>query len=174
MSKRITLGDLKRATKPPVTVKAPTTVAEWDVTPGLHEWIEGEIKRREGTARAPRHPSRVWEYDHVCGEVRDQANAGTVAFLGRDDPAGLHIELHDPASALRRCAADRKILAAHPYTWNVVNPSYGTHGAEFGCETCHDWDGVTEGRGNCATILALAEGYGLEPAGERDVEVIRG
>ncbi|MFJ6363416.1 hypothetical protein ACIQIE_19830 [Streptomyces globisporus] len=44
----------------------------------------------------------------------------------------------------------------------MINPSYGPHSAGFGCETCHDWDGVPEGRGNCPTILALAEGYGLD------------
>ncbi|WP_435285259.1 hypothetical protein [Streptomyces bacillaris] len=62
----------------------------------------------------------------------------------------------------RWCAAHRKILEAHPYTTRVINPSYGPHSAGFGCETCHDWDGVPEGRGNCPTILALAEGYGLD------------
>lgn len=105
--------------------KVPVTVAEWDATPGLHEWIEEQI------AAAPEADAR-WSATH------------------------------------------RKILAAHPYTSGVLNPGYGPHTAGFGCETCRDWDGVTEGRGNCDTILALAEAYGLDPAGEQDVEVIRG
>lgn len=105
--------------------KVPVTVTEWDVTPGLHEWIEQE------SASAPEADAR-WT------------------------------------------KATRKILAAHPYTTSVINPGYGERTAGFGCETCHDWDGVTEGRGNCPTILALAEAYGLEPAGEQDVEVVRG
>jgi hypothetical protein len=68
-----------------------------------------------------------------------------------------------PGSAGERwCAAHRKILEAHPYTTRVVNPNYGKPGAPFGCETCHEWDGVPVGYGNCATILALAEGYGLD------------
>ncbi len=165
---KMRLADISRGPRVPVTV------AEWEATPGLHEWIEGEILRREEAARAPRHPSPAWEYDRMCGEVRDLANAGTVAFVGKDDPAGVHIELNDPASVLRRCAADRTILAAHPYTTRVVNPGYGPHSAGFGCETCHDWDGVPEGRGNCDTVLALAEAYGLEPAGDDDVEVVQG
>ncbi|CAM5626952.1 hypothetical protein STENM36S_08713 [Streptomyces tendae] len=55
----------------------------------------------------------------------------------------------------------------------MINPQYGRHTAGFGCETCHDWDGVPEGRGNCDTVLALAEAYGLDPADETDVEVVR-
>jgi hypothetical protein len=158
-----------RLTRGPVV---PVTVAEWDTTPGLHEWIEGEIKRLEAAARDHQQACGSWEFDSFVHEVRDRCNAGTVAAVYRDG-TGQFIMLNDPDAVLRRCAADRKILAAHPYTTRVVNPGYGPHTAGFGCETCHDWDGVPEGRGNCATILALAEGYGLEPAGEDDVEVIR-
>ncbi|MFI5880827.1 DUF6221 family protein [Streptomyces sp. NPDC051554] len=70
------------------------------------------------------------------------------------------IAANDPAAVLRRIAADRKILEEHPHTTRVVNPGCGMQSAGFGCENCHDWDGVPEGRGNCATILALAEGWG--------------
>ncbi|MYR36380.1 hypothetical protein GTX14_04855 [Streptomyces sp. SID4944] len=67
----------------------------------------------------------------------------------------------------RWCAAHRKILEAHPYTNEVVSPIYRAKGADFGCVTCHvtadEYGGTdTEGRGNCPTILALAEGYGLD------------
>lgn len=148
------------------------TVAEWDATPGLHEWIEGEIKRREQAAHS-HGEGPLWEYDETLLTVRDAVGRGAVArvFL---DGTGDHIMLNDPDAVLRRCAADRKILAAHPYTERVVNPNYGPHSAGFGCETCHDWDGVPEGRGNCDTILALAEAHGLEPADQAEVEVIRG
>lgn len=71
-----------------------------------------------------------------------------------------HIVLHDPEAVLRRIAAERKILEAHPVDTDVINPGYGKHVADFGCRTCHDWDGVTEGYGWCRTILALAEGWG--------------
>lgn len=153
-------------------LRRPVTVDEWDVTPGLHAWITGEIERREGAARGHQQSGGSWEYDSFVHEIRDLDNAGTVAFVPLEG-TGRFIEMNDPVAVLRRCAADRKILAAHSYTTRVVNPSYGPHGAGFGCETCHDWDGVPEGRGNCETILALAEAYGLKPAGENDVEVIR-
>lgn len=152
--------------------RTPVTVAEWDATPGLHEWIEGEIRRREQAAHAAQRACGSWEYDSFVHEVRDRCNAGTVATVPLEGP-GEFIALNGPDVELRRCASGRKILAAHPYTTRVVNPGYGAQSAGFGCETCHDWDGVPEGRGNCATILALAEGYGLEPAGESDVEVVR-
>ncbi|WP_234341957.1 DUF6221 family protein [Streptomyces sp. NRRL F-4707] len=158
----------------------PVTVAEWDATPGLHEWIEGEIRQREEAARDAtagpwfaEHPEASW------GEEKDAEIIGQgklLAVLAYERNGHLnadHIALNGPDYVLRRCAADRKILAAHPYTTDVLNPSYGPHTAGFGCETCHDWDGITEGRGNCDTILALAEAYGLEPAGKTDVEVIR-
>lgn len=135
--------------------RVPVTVAEYDVTPGLHEWIEGEIKRREEAATP-------------------LVGLGTCPDYGHCQPECSHeVGVNESAAILRWCAAHRKILTAHPYTTRVINPVDGRPSAGFGCETCHDWDGVPEGRGNCATILALAEGYGLEPAGERDVEVIR-
>ncbi|MGQ4353146.1 DUF6221 family protein [Streptomyces drozdowiczii] len=152
--------------------KVPVTVAEWDVTAGLHEWIEGEIQRQEEAARSAdqgRWAATREKYEEWDAGV-ESSTAGTVANCHAEEAQ--HIALHDPASVLRRCVADRKILAAHPYTTAVINPSYGQHSAGFGCETCHDWDGVPEGRGNCATILALAEGYGLDEADETDVEVV--
>lgn len=80
--------------------------------------------------------------------------------IGSGVPAALaHVARHSPAAVLRRIAADRKILEAHPHTTRVIT-GYGQHTAGFGCENCHNWDGVPEGRGNCEMILALAEGYG--------------
>ncbi|MEU0160238.1 hypothetical protein ABZ154_15690 [Streptomyces sp. NPDC006261] len=122
------------------------TVAEWDVTPGLHAWITEEIEKLEAAAKP-------------------LVGLGTCPNSGHCEPECYHPEglpTNDSAGVLRRCAADRKIMAAHPYTTQVINPGYGPHTAGFGCETCHDWDGVPEGRGNCPTILALAEGYGLD------------
>lgn len=178
---KLRLSDLR-------TNPEPVTVAECDVTPGLHEWIEGEIKRREEAARAslatwgePVPPGPLlaelvrYAVDNL-GLPEDQLTALAAENRRLRDDAfperRVHADLHGPVAALRRCAADRKILAAHPYTTRVVNPVDGSHTAGFGCETCHDWDGVPEGRGNCATILALAEAYGLETASEADVEVV--
>ncbi|HEX5543466.1 MAG TPA: DUF6221 family protein, partial [Micromonospora sp.] len=157
--------------------RVPVTVAEWDVTPGLHEWIEGEIKRREEAAQAA--TPGPWEGvvdHHQRGIVEASVWADSISYYvtekissgDRHEADAKHIALNGPDSVLRRCAADRKILALHPYTHA---PS--KHGPGFYCDTCHVEDGVIEGGGNCDTILALAEAYGLDPAGEIDVEVVR-
>jgi hypothetical protein len=148
-------------------LKAPA-VAEWDVTPGLHEWIEGEIKRLE--AEPPPHGQ-----DCNALPTPQSCSCGPGEYCECADYNGFNSANCDcpwPTAVARRCIADRKILAAHPYTTTVINPNCGPRNAGFGCETCHDWDGVPEGRGNCDTILALAEGYGLDPAGDADVEVV--
>ncbi|MFI5739202.1 DUF6221 family protein [Streptomyces anulatus] len=156
------------------------TVTEWDVTPGLHEWITEEIGLREQTVRAAdKELGRAWHtrWDASTDSFEVVTESGLLVASGLSPGVAGHIAGNDPATALRRYAADRKILAAHPYTTQVINPSYGPHkaaSAGFGCETCHDWDGVPEGRGNCPTILALAEAYGLDDEDNADVEVIRG
>ncbi|MGW0920070.1 hypothetical protein ACWD3J_13770 [Streptomyces sp. NPDC002755] len=136
--------------------KVPVTVAEWDVTPGLHEWIAGEIKRREEAVSALVGLGTCPDWGHCLPECSHEAPA---------KPA---------ADVLRRCAADRKILAAHP---RIEAPEailpYLNAQPGFACETCHADDGVVRGGGNCATILALSEAYGLEPADRADVEVVR-
>lgn len=149
---KLNLADLRRHGAPEELV----TVAEWDVTPGLHAWITEEIEKLEAAAK----PS---------------VGLGTCPTSGHCEAECYHPEglpTNDSETVLRRCAADRKILAAHPYTTQVINPSYGPHSAGFGCETCHDWDGVPEGRGNCPTILALAEAYGLDDEDNADVEAL--
>jgi hypothetical protein len=105
-SGRLTLRDIK----PPERV--PVTVAEWDVTPGLREWI-----------------------------AQEAANA--------------------PASEARWSRLALKLLAMHDYS---DLPS--KRGPGFYCDPCHVDDGVIEGGGNCPTILALAEAYGLDEPGE--------
>ncbi|MEV4041408.1 hypothetical protein [Streptomyces sp. NPDC049744] len=98
------------------------TVAEWDVTPDLHEWINQQV-----------------------------ADA--------------------PATEARWSELARKILTAHEYA--PFDPRYAD-GISFGCGTCHtDGDGFSYAGGNCPTILALTEAYGLEPPDDGDVEVIR-
>ena len=116
----------------------------------LHAWITQQVDAVEAAARAPRHPSPHWEYDHMCGEIRDLANAGTVAYVGKDDPAGVHIELHDPANILRRCEADRRILARHR-AWP---------GSDY-CEAC-DTD-LTTHLNDCPELLDLAHAHGITP-----------
>jgi hypothetical protein len=152
--------------------QVPVTVAEWDVTPGLPEWIEGEVRRREDAARLVGY-ERITTADYLCETKYLLLHRGDKADAGpeMDPDLAAHIALHGPDAVLRRCAADRKILAAHPYL--TFDARY-SNGISFGCGTCHsDGDGFDYAGGNCATILALAEAYGLEEPGEQDVEVRR-
>ncbi|KOG77888.1 hypothetical protein ACZ90_02350 [Streptomyces albus subsp. albus] len=172
-NRKLRLNQIRRHGAPEEVV----TVTEWDVTPGLHEWITEEIERREQNARAAdKEIGREWRtrWNESADFFEVVTESGLLVADGLGPAVAGHIAAGDPATMLRWCAADRKILAAHPYTTRVVNPSYGPHSAGFGCETCHDWDGVPEGRGNCPTVLALAEAYGLDDEDNADVEVIRG
>ncbi|MFF3891360.1 DUF6221 family protein [Streptomyces sp. NPDC001914] len=148
--------------------------------PDLHGWITQQINETERLASRAAElcgchpPAPAWSFrdgdepsdGHIL--VVDEPHPGLKRKIGRrwnSSYEGLfmaeHIVRHDPAAVLRRCAADRRILAAHPYTTTVINPQDGSSNAGFGCETCHAWDAVPEGRGNCSTLLDLAEGYGL-------------
>lgn len=146
--------------------------------PDLHGWVTQQIDETERVARACTATDWRHVFDGVIVDrdtdgwqhAPDNARILSVAYeriywscSPPHSPDADHIVTHSPDNVLRRCAADWKILAAHPYTTIVINPQHGSHNAGFGCETCHDWDGVPEGRGNCDTILALAEGYGLTP-----------
>jgi hypothetical protein len=77
--------------------------------------------------------------------------------MARDDGYCCDVD----ARKAREVAAKRAILAAHPVTDRIV--AYGCRDFPFGCETCHDWDGATEGRGWCDTIRAIAAIYGEHP-----------
>lgn len=60
------------------------------------------------------------------------------------------------ATALRRCAADRKILHIHRYAGDRYAP-YGC----LGCGIDTDYGPIVGSTNDCETLLALAEGYGI-------------
>lgn len=133
----------------------------------LHGWITQQVDTMEAVAReATEGP---WFADHPeprhWGDDPESAlivSGKILCILDNQHNGPLnadHIVLHSPDNVLRRCAADRKILAAHPVTRDVitVQPD-GTHG--FGCATCHQDEGLIIGDGWCDTLLALAEAHG--------------
>lgn len=119
-----------------------------------------------------------WRYDDVNGAVvlapsrelfappRGEPVA-TAPAGGYLNDMGEHIALHDPAAVLRRCAADRGIVAQHkpapsydddpPYCGVCVEPGY------IGIEYCCDWPRV---QWPCPTLRYVAEGYGITDAQE--------
>ncbi|MFD8771465.1 DUF6221 family protein [Streptomyces sp. NPDC059916] len=176
MANRTPPQELARRIQAETMERVLVTVAEWDATPGLHEWIEQKIAEVERVLRnLDKEHGRGWttRWDARTDSFQIVDGSGRLVAESIQPGSASFIALSSPAAVQRRCTADRKILAAHPYTAEALNPGYGPHTAGFGCETCHDWDGATEGRGNCETILALAEAYGLDEAGEENVEVVR-
>ncbi|MGW7398105.1 DUF6221 family protein [Streptomyces cyaneofuscatus] len=100
------------------------------------------------------------EYEKPGSGVVDERDRTVVYDEGYPtNSQSVHIALHDPESVLRRCAADRKLIALH-------------HNDGFECPVCagEPWvDEDSEGNGEwtrssinapCPTVVALAEGYG--------------
>ena len=85
------------------------------------------------------------------GEERGAVDE-SVAFAFNES-AATFITLNDPTSILRRCAADRKLIAEHgPFSAN-----------DLGCKGCgldgHE-DLITGYYEDCPVLCVLAEGYG--------------
>jgi hypothetical protein len=138
--------------------------------PDLHGWIGQQIDKAEAVARATTPgPWITHDHDDQVGmlEVRTVHEAdimiGYVADVATADAR--HIVRHGPASVLRRCAADRKILAEH-----AAQQDGSGFPDSRQCRTCS----TSGGDGYqylvlypCPTVLALAEGYGEVPPGLR-------
>lgn len=102
----------------------------------------------QGTWTATREGYEEW--DASVGT----STGGAVANSNIED-AG-HIALHDPASVLRRCAADRKLIAEHRRLSLPPDVVYDE------CRLC----GESNEAWPCPTLVILAEGYG-RTEGER-------
>ncbi|MEU8740568.1 DUF6221 family protein [Streptomyces halstedii] len=92
--------------------------------------------------------------------VSDERDRTVVYDEGYPSKAqSVHIALNDPASVLRRCAADRKLIALHrPQMTGAGFPDIQQ------CRTCSA-DSLGDGYqylvpAPCLSLLALAEGYG--------------
>jgi len=144
--------------------------------PDLHGWITQQINERERLAElispggyAPDEwriePSRSGRWAQIVAYSRTNIEPPEAAVRDSEQPVALvqtgrneHrlITAHDPAAVLRRCAADRKILAVHAPAGTKWDP-YACNGcgvdSEYGHEVGHTND--------CETLQALAEGYGL-------------
>lgn len=135
----------------------------------LRTWISQQIDKAEAVARAATPgPWITPDHDDQIGmlEVRTAHEAdimiGYVADVATADAH--HIALNDPAAVLRRCTADRKILARHNVDIRRADDRlYAT--ACDGCGTYGDCDDpVTDNLNDCPELLDLAEGLGLTAA----------
>lgn len=111
--------------------------------PDLHGWITQQIGHVEAVARAAE------------GKVDDLLGWCEVHIR----EAVAHIELHNPAAVLRRCEADRRILARHR-----LNPdAYWAEAAMCdGCGTEGEMAyPVTENLNDCPELLDVAHAHGI-------------
>ncbi|MFF9910630.1 DUF6221 family protein [Streptomyces sp. NPDC013457] len=113
----------------------------------LIAFLRARLGKDEQTARAHRQASAHWYYDHMAHEVRDEDNAGTVAFT--QDRDGQHIARHDPARVLAEVDAKRRILERHAQCGSGIG-------------RCDDGGHVSEGEA-CAEQIDLAAPYADHP-----------
>lgn len=133
--------------------------------PDLHGWIVQQVDETQRIAEAARgQGDGRWRHDsgHPNGYVYDECGQPVVYDESAPLPEeAAHIAFNDPATVLRRCAADRKILARHrlapEWPW--------AHGAPcHGCGVMGDCDDpVTDNLNECPELLDLAEAHGLTP-----------
>ncbi len=121
-------------------------------------WLDAAITRHEEAAR------------RLGGEpftVKSYPWGDTFEGVELHEDVIAHISLHDPQTVLRRCAADRKLLALHN-TPGTVFPDGAYLDDNRWCVGCgygNDGEPLTPDVNDCPTLNALAEGYGrAEPS----------
>jgi hypothetical protein len=132
--------------------------------PDLHGWITQQIDRVGASARAAekeqgRDWRTRWEANGDYFEIID--DSGLLVADQAQPGASAHIALNDPAAILRRCAADRRILARHRLDPNA----YWADAAM--CEGCGTEGEMgyprTENLNECPELLDLGHAHGLTP-----------
>jgi hypothetical protein len=123
----------------------------------MHE--DAALKALSGSAQFALRRGE-WVYVPGVDEIRDVDEAATTHAKFVEDGAGNHIAVHDPASVLRRCAADRKLMALHRPV--VLRGGGGSRYFETTtvCKSCEPPQQFPETAYPCPTLRALAEGYG--------------
>jgi hypothetical protein len=132
-------------------------------------WLDNAITVREEAARAVGMDCfglHTWPW----GATHLVEFSGAQRFVGAelDEELVKHVVLHDPESVLRRCAADRKLLAIHNVP-ALVYPDSSARADDRRCVGCgfdsHE-EPMVDDVNDCPTLNALAEGYGWA-GGER-------
>lgn len=129
----------------------------------LHGWIVQQIDEAQRIAEAARgHGEGRWHHDtsYPNGYVYDGGVQPVVYDESTPSPEEAeHIAAHDPATVLRRCEADRRILARHR-----LDPDVHYEPACKGCGTYGDMElPETDNLNECPELLDLGYAHGLTP-----------
>ncbi|MFI5473232.1 DUF6221 family protein [Streptomyces cacaoi] len=129
----------------------------------LHGWITQQVDQVEAAARDAsegpwfaEHPEGRWGEEHDAVLIGQGKPLATLPYDRNGHLNADHIELHNPAAVLRRCEADRRILADHCLVdtgYSVACEACGTAGI------CQDW--VTDNINDCPMLLAIAHAHGI-------------
>ncbi|MFF4644969.1 DUF6221 family protein [Streptomyces sp. NPDC001389] len=82
------------------------------MTDALVQFLRARLDEDEQIARGHQQWSAGWDQDDMAKEIRDDVNAGTVAFVPHLGDR-THITRHDPARVLAEVDAKRRIIALH-------------------------------------------------------------
>jgi hypothetical protein len=123
--------------------------------PDLHDWITQHVNETEHGARAA---AELQALDWSCPST-GVVDLGSDLLATGDRDVAYHVVRHDPAAVLRRCEADRRVLARHR-----LNPDAYWYDAAMcaGCGTEGEMDYArTENLNDCPELLDLAYAHGL-------------
>lgn len=133
----------------------------------LHEWITARVGTAEVVARAA--TPDPWEAvvdRHQHGVVDASVWADAIGYYiaekvssgDRHEADARHIGTSDPTAVLRRCEADRRVLARH----HLPDLDDWMYPGCYGCGTEGHMDNlVTENINECPELLDLAHAHGI-------------
>ncbi|WP_328336747.1 DUF6221 family protein [Streptomyces violaceus] len=140
----------------------------------LHAWTAQQVDRAEALARAA--TPGPWEGvvdHHQRGEVNASVWSDKLGYYitekissgERHEADAIHIGHHDPAVVLRRCEADRRILARHRLDPGAATSPYRATACEgCGAEWVQDYyDPFVDNLNDCPELLDLAHAHGITP-----------
>jgi hypothetical protein len=84
----------------------------------LVRWLGEQLDEDERIARGTGQPGTSWRNFEMDGELRDDVNAGTVAYIPVEETRA-HISEWDPARVLREIDAKRQLLADYTVTARI-------------------------------------------------------
>ncbi|MEW2070015.1 DUF6221 family protein [Streptomyces sp. NPDC007346] len=123
-------------------------------------WLDRAITAREEAAHAVGFDTietgdYLWGANYLVLRRGDE----TKAAPEMDGSLADHIALNDPASVLRRCTADRKLIALHQPDGSDCRVCAAPEMHSEDCDGNYEWSRSSLDF-PCPTVLALAEGYG--------------